>query len=69
MNNKYIPQFRRFLTEWNVMMPKPIGNTVTLHEIDKNILDEILDELKNFVTEVDDCYIIKYCGNTINIKK
>lgn len=34
--NKYISQFRKFLTEWNVMMPKPLGNTITLSQIDKN---------------------------------
>ena len=62
-------EFKNFLHNWNIMCIKPIGNTITLSPLAKHWIDEIKNNLSNFITETDAYYIIKYMGNTINIEK
>ena len=62
-------EFKNLLTNWNIMCIKPIGNTITLSKLDNYFIEEIKNNLSNFITETDTYYIIKYVGNTINIEK
>ena len=62
-------EFKKLLINWNVMCIKPIGNTITLSKLDNYFIEEIKNNLSNFITETDTYYIIKYAGNTINIEK
>ena len=62
-------EFKNFLHNWNIMCIKPIGNTITLSKLDNYFIEEIKNNLSNFITETDTYYIIKYAGNTINIEK
>jgi hypothetical protein len=62
-------EFKIFLHNWNTMCIKPIGNSITLSPLNKHWIDEIKNNLSNFITETDTYYIIKYMGNTINIEK
>jgi len=62
-------EFKNLLINWNVMCIKPIGNTITLSKLDNYFIEEIKNNLSNFITETDTYYIIKYVGNTINIEK
>ena len=52
-----------------ILCIKPIGNSITLSPLDKHWIEEIKNNLSNFITETDTYYIIKYMGNTINIEK
>lgn len=62
-------EFKNFLINWNSMCIKPVGNTITLSPLDKHLINEIKNNLSEFITETDSYYIIKYIGNTINIEK
>lgn len=62
-------KFKDFLINWNSMCINPIGNTITLSKLDNHFIEEIKNNLSNFITETDTYYIIKYMGNTINIEK
>lgn len=62
-------EFKNFLINWNAMCIKPIGNTITLSKLDNYFVEEIKNNLFNFITETDTYYVIKYMGNTINIEK
>jgi hypothetical protein len=62
-------EFKDFLINWNSMCINPIGNTITLSKLDNYFIEEIKNNLSNFITETDTYYIIKYAGNTINIEK
>lgn len=62
-------EFKNFLINWNAMCIKPVGNTITLSKLDNYFIEEIKNNLSNFMTETDTYYIIKYMGNTINIEK
>lgn len=60
-------EFKNFLVNWNAMCINPVGNTMTLSKLDNYFIEEIKNNLSNFITETDTYYIIKYMGNTINI--
>ena len=62
-------EFKNFLINWNAMCIKPVGNIMTLSKLDNYFIEEIKNNLSNFITETDTYYIIKYMGNTINIEK
>ena len=62
-------EFKNFLISWNTMCINPIGNSITLSPLDKHCIDEIKNNLSEFITEADSSYIIHYHGNTINIEK
>ena len=62
-------EFKNFLINWNIMCIKPIGNNITLSPLSKHWIDEIKNNLSEFITETDTYYIIHYVGNTINIEK
>lgn len=62
-------EFKNFLVIWNAMCINPVGNTMTLSKLDNYFIEEIKNNLSNFITETDTYYIIKYMGNTINIEK
>ena len=62
-------EFKNFLVNWNTMCINPVGNTMTLSKLDNYFIEEIKNNLSNFITETDTYYIIKYMGNTINIEK
>ena len=47
----------------------PTGNTIILSKLDNYFIEEIKNNLSNFITETDTYYIIKYMGNTIAIEK
>ena len=51
------------------MCIKPIGNSITLSLLDKHWINEIKNNLSEFITETDSYYIIHFNGNTINIEK
>ena len=62
-------EFKNFLISWNAMCIKPIGNNIILSPLDKHWIDEIKNNLSEFITETDSYYIIHFNGNTINIEK
>ena len=62
-------EFKNFLISWNTMCIKPIGNNITLSPLDKHWIDEIKNNLSEFITETDNYYTIHYNGNIINIQK
>jgi len=62
-------EFKNFLNNWNTMCIKPIGNSITLSPLDKHWINEIKNNLSEFITETDSYYIIHFNGNTINIEK
>ena len=62
-------EFKNFLINWNAMCINPVGNTITLSKLDNHFIEEIKNNLSNYITEIDTYYIIYYMGNTINIEK
>ena len=62
-------EFKDFLINWNIMCIKPIGNSITLSPLDKHWINEIKNNLSEFITESDNYYTIHYHGNIINIQK
>ena len=62
-------EFKNFLSNWNTMCINPVGNSITLSPLDKHWIDEIKNNLSEFITETDSYYIIHFNGNTINIEK
>ena len=62
-------EFKNFLSNWNIMCINPVGNSITLSPLDKHWIDEIKNNLSEFITETDNYYIIHFNGNTINIEK
>jgi hypothetical protein len=62
-------KFKNFLVNWNSMCINPTGNTIILSKLDNYFIEEIKNNLSNFITETDTYYIIKYMGNTIAIEK
>ena len=62
-------EFKNFLINWNIMCINPVGNVITLSPLDKHWINEIKNNLSEFITETDTHYTIKYMGNTINIEK
>lgn len=62
-------EFKNFLINWNAMCINPIGNIITLSPLDKHWIDEIKNNLSEFITETDSSYVIHYHGNIINIQK
>lgn len=62
-------EFKNFLINWNAMCINPVGNTITLSKLDNYFIEEIKNNLSNYITETDTYYVIHYMGNTINIEK
>ena len=62
-------EFKNFLISWNTMCINPTGNSITLSPLDKHWINEIKNNLSEFITETDSYYIIHFNGNTINIEK
>ena len=62
-------EFKNFLINWNAMCINPVGNTITISKLDNYFIEEIKNNLSNYITETDTYYIIYYMGNTINIEK
>lgn len=62
-------EFKNFLISWNTMCINPTGNSITLSPLDKHWINEIKNNLSEFITESDNYYIIHFNGNIINIQK
>lgn len=62
-------EFKNFLINWNAMCINPVGNTITLSKLDNHFIEEIKNNLSNYITETDTYYVVYYMGNTINIEK
>ena len=62
-------KFKNFLVNWNSMCINHTGNTIILSKLYNYFIEEIKNNLSNFITETDTYYIIKYMGNTIAIEK
>jgi hypothetical protein len=62
-------EFKNFLINWNTMCINPTGNSITLSPLDKHWINEIKNNLSEFITETDSYYTIHYNGNIINIQK
>ena len=64
-----INTFKDFVVSWITLCPKPIGNTITLNEIDKIFKNKLLEELpENSFKKENEYIVIHFSWNTIKIK-
>lgn len=64
-----INTFKDFVVSWMTLCPKPIGNTITLNEIDKTFKNKLLEELPENSFKKENGYtVIYFAWNTVKIK-
>ena len=62
-------EVKKLLTSWVTMCINPTENIMILSPLSEYWINEIRENLSDYLTEEDKYYIIKICGNTIKIEK